>query len=305
MKKYNTFILEKNHIPNNIFNFVEDVISNDIVLNNYTKKYKMKYDDINASIILNVNFISSDKEEYNGDIQFQRVISNKFNDVVINIYIYSNKVDINKIKSTIIHELIHLYELYQIKDFFIDTSWSKHKSLIDSKEQNKIKIFKYYRDLFYLTLQHELNARVSSVRFKLYKKDKETLIDELYKTPEWQKLLSMKEFNPKQYTKDLIDILGLEQSVYLVNEFCFFMNKKTKVSNEIDLLNYFNNYKRYCNHIYNSHKNKLLNVVSSLIKIDENICCDPILHEYKWYLNENNREKKLERILLIDFINYI
>ena len=28
MKKYNTFILEKNHIPNNIFNFVEDVISN-------------------------------------------------------------------------------------------------------------------------------------------------------------------------------------------------------------------------------------------------------------------------------------
>ena len=133
--------------------------------------------------------------------------------------------------------------------------------------------FKYYRDLYYLTLPSEVNVRVSSVYFKLYKLNNGDLLDELKKTTEWKNLENIKNFNYKEYSKSLISVLGLDFTIYLINEFNSIMQLKTKISNKIDVYNYFKKYKRYSVSVYKNYKNKLLRIVDKLNTTSENFCC--------------------------------
>ena len=109
-------------------------------------------------------------------------------------------------------------------------------------------IFKYFRDLYYLTLPHEINARSSAVYFKLYKldsTDENLLLSELKKTKEWKNLENIKDFKYKIYTDYLIKNIGLDFSIYLVNEFNRIMKIKTIINNQENLYNYFKKFKRY------------------------------------------------------------
>ena len=282
------YLFESKGVPDDILNFIENIISNDIILNNdITKQYTINTKNITSTIILNIKYIKNSNEKYKGDIEFLNAIKNNFNNVKININVESITPIKNNILSTILHELTHLYELYQIKDFFIDTKWNRSKSLIDSKKQDKINIFRYYRDLYYLTLPQEVNARVASVYYKLYQSDKKMILGELKMTKEWCNLNNIKDFKPNEYSKNIISILGLDFTIYLINEFNNIMNIKTKVDSEIDIYNYFKKYKRYSISVYKNYKNKLLKIVDKLNENIEHLCCSDKNVIYENYIDKN------------------
>ena len=281
-------LFESKGIPDDIVNFIDEKISKDIIVNKDTCiKYIINTNNIKSSFILKINYVKNDNEIYNGNIEFLNAIENDFNDVKINLNISSMNPIKDKILSTLLHELTHLYELYQIKDFFIDTKWNRSKSLIDSNKQDKIKIFKYYRDLYYLTSPQEVNARVSSAYYKLYKSDGDSILDELKKTTEWLNLNNIKEFKPFEYSKKLIEILGLDFTIFLLNEFNDIMNIKTKINTELDIYNYFKKYKKYSNSVYKNYKDKLLKIVNRLNENNEYFCCKDENILFEKYIENN------------------
>ena len=228
------------------------------------------------------------------------------------------KNDIKKLSvyKSLLHELTHLYELYQIKDIFDKTSWRKSMNLnIYDDEIKSSGLIRYFRDIFYASLPHEIRSNLSSLGIFLIglrSKDEKYLRDELKKTTEWSRYKAISEFNPKNY---LIDLLNRYDLDFIINSFNIF-NKVLEISanpivNKEQLLRYFNNWKRYFSDISKKYKSKIDSKIKDVIKNDENeygieIYEDKIL-KYSDYLKDdisNSREVKLDELLKIDYLKY-
>lgn len=113
-----------------------------------------------------------------------------------------SKLDHFYLHELITHELTHLYEYYNIvinqRSFPLYNKVKK--SLVRTIKQDDFDIFSYFRNLVYLTLDNELNARASQtyqlLTFKKIK-DKEQLFSVLKTTHIWKKFKEVENFNPK------------------------------------------------------------------------------------------------------------
>jgi len=178
----------------------------------------------------------------------------------------------------IIHELTHLYEYYNIvinqREFPLYNKIKK--SLIRTIKQDEFDVFSYFRNLVYLTLDNELNARVAQT-YQLLKyekiKDKEQLLNILKTKHIWKKYKEIDNFNPKKYTSDLIQFIGIDFTKILINifnnelinnsvNFTFIKN----VDNESDILKYFNNWNKRFKIKLRKHLFKLDKVIDEVIK---------------------------------------
>ena len=161
----------------------------------------------------------------------------------------------------ITHELTHLYEFYNIvkNNKKLPLYNNIKKSLIQTINQDTFDIFSYFRNIVYLTLDNELNARVAQtyqlLKFKKIK-DKNQLFNILKTTHIWKKYKEIENFNSKSYTSDLLEILGIDLTCILINEFntelkANFINFSfiTKVNTEKEIFTYFNSWNKrfkYC-----------------------------------------------------------
>lgn len=293
---------------------------NSIILNKVNKSLSLeinkRFNKKSLNCILNINFFFKDVENYNGNIKFQKCIDSEFKDCEINISIPKNDIKKLNVYKSLSHELTHLYELYQIKDIFDKTSWRKSINLnIYDDEMKSSGLIKYFRDIFYASLQHEIRSNLSSLGIFLIglrSKDEKYLRDELKKTTEWSRYKAISEFNPKNY---LIDLLNRYDLDFIINSFNTF-NQVLEISanpivNKEQLLRYFNNWKRYFSHISKKYKSKIDSKIKDVIENDENeygteIYEDKIL-KYSDYLQDdisNSREVKLDELLKIDYLSY-
>lgn len=293
---------------------------NSIILNGINKSISLeinkRFNKKSLNCILHINFFFKDVENYNGNIKFYKCIESDFKDCEINIYIPKNDIKKLSVYKSLLHELTHLYELYQIKDIFDKTSWRKSMNLnIYDDEIKSSGLIRYFRDIFYASLPHEIRSNLSSLGIFLIglrSKDEKYLRDELKKTTEWSRYKAISEFNPKNY---LIDLLNRYDLDFIINSFNIF-NKVLEISanpivNKEQLLSYFNNWKRYFSDISKKYKSKIDSKIKDVIKNDKNeygteIYEDKIL-KYSDYLKDdisNSREVKLDELLKIDYLKY-
>jgi hypothetical protein len=262
---------------------------------------------------LNIHFYFNE-ENYNGNIKFQKCIESNFKDCEINIYIPKDFEKLRVYKS-ILHELTHLYELYQIRDIFDKTSWTKSKKLNTYEIISKNKgLIRYFRDIFYSSLSHEIRSNLSPLHIFLIglnSKDEKYLRSELEKTSEWSRYKALSEFNPETYLNDLINNYDLD---FILNSFNLFNSvleiKSKPIENKENLIKYFRNWKRYFLDISNKYEYKINKKIKEVIESENNeygteLYEDKIL-KYTDYLEDIqfNREIKIDELLKIDYLSY-
>jgi hypothetical protein len=266
--------------------------------------------------ILNINFYFTDSKNYNGDIKFYKCIESDFKDCEINIYLPNKNIEKISVYKSLIHELTHLYELYQIKDFFKKSSWMKTMNLYEfDKLDINSGLVRYFRDIFYASLPHEIRANLSSLEvflIGLRSKDEKYLKDELENTTEWSRYKAISEFNPENYLIDLLNRYGLDFTINSFNSFNKVLEIRTnKISNKEQLIKYFKKWKRYFSDISKDYKLKIENKIKKVIEVDESnygteIYEDKIL-KYSDYLKDSikySRDCKLNDILSINYQKY-
>ena len=196
------------------------------------------------------------------------------------------------ILKTLLHELTHLFELYQIKDIYNQTKWNRLEILYDTRNQNIDTSLHYFRDIFYLSLPFEINARVSSVYKYLFDtniKDKKQLEEILLNTIEWKNMENLKDFSYKELYNNLIDKYKTDKILLyeLFNIFNSKMGIKTNINSDLDLYNYLKNSNRYFKSVSLNFKKKLLKVLYRVINenLKESYTTGPtIIVNYNDYL---------------------
>jgi hypothetical protein len=189
-----------------------------------------------------------------------------------------SKLDQFYLHELVVHEMTHLYEYYNIvinqREFPFYNRIKK--SLIRTIKQDEFDVFSYFRNLVYLTLDNELNARISQT-YQLLKyeniHDKEQLFNILKTKHIWKKYKEIDNFNPKKYSSDLIEFIGFDFTKILINNF----NKELinnsisftfikEVNNKEDIIQYFNNWNKRFKYKLKKHLYKLNRVIDEVIK---------------------------------------
>lgn len=218
--------------------------------------------------------------------------------------------------------MTHLYELYQIKDIYDDTKWKWQESLDDTRLQNKTNgSIKYLRDIIYLSLPHEINARLSSLFGYLYMNLKrncteEKIKDVLMKSREWESYITLLNFNDEEVYNGLIEYFsnmnnGINFLFLIFNELNNRIGLSIEIKNLTDIRNYLKTVKKITKKRAYKFKKKMDRLVKNMFNdLNETIVYstqEPSMsYDYKDYFNR--RENNLNYInelseYLIEFSN--
>jgi hypothetical protein len=272
-----------------ISNFIKKLATR--VSGSIFKEYEKVSDELLAEFTININvkFDEIDKinhiaiivrsEECNYHSKFITNGSDLLNDLCLEFDLpKKSDLDYNYLHELIIHELTHLYEYYNIvvnrREFPLYNKIKK--SLVRTIKQDDFDIFSYFRNLVYLTLDNELNARIAQT-YQLLKfekiNDKDQLFNILKTKHIWKKYKEIESFSPKKYTSDLIELVGLDFSKILINQF----NKELRLNGvdfsfikdtntKEDVIKYFNSWKKRFNYKLKKHLIKLRRAIDEVVK---------------------------------------
>lgn len=262
-------------------------------------------------------FFHFTSEDYSGNIKFEKCIDSNFKDCEINLYLPKKEVSKLRVYKSLSHELTHLYELYQVKDVFDKSSWIKSSKLNIFDKLEYDGLMKYFRDVFYASLPHEIRANLSSLEvflIGLRSKDEVYLRSELDKTSEWSRYKAISEFNIDIYLSDLINEYGLSFTIRVFNLFNKILEiKSNEIKSEMDLIKYFKNWKKYFSDISKDYKYKIDKKIKEIIEKNNDISDRYVLEKYEDtiltysdYLNNisYSRDIKLDDLLKIDYLSY-
>lgn len=278
-RKYTTEHINENKlyegkgIPNDLKWITDDIY--DKISVNFNREHLFNFDEINFKV--NDLSIKCRNEKHNtfiGNAKLGKFIENKLINPTISLTFNFDKANEKDIKTTLLHELLHLYELYNriLNDSDKSLQWNSNSIL--QKIRDKYSNNKFLEDfiyLLYLISDHEINARVSEVYKILIDCDnynKETLINELYKTSSWKKLSIIENFF--KYKHDIDYNLCTE----FFNEYNSFMQSKSNQKfnmfnipeNKNDVDKILKLYKILFDKKALKIKNKLLKIVDEVIK---------------------------------------
>jgi hypothetical protein len=260
-----------------------------------------------------INFKSGSR--YKGNINYKECLDSKFKNCIININLSNPHDPVNVIK-TLTHELTHLYELYQIDDKFVKTKWKWQESLDDMNTYFSNSHLLYFRDILYLSLPQELNARVSSIYFYLSMNvgdgsTKDHITKILENSIEWKNYLNLLSFDPKKLTNGIINYYSsdINFAFFIINKLNEEIGVKGHISNDVELGVYFNRMKKSFNLSAKKYKAKLLKVVDRVYteknKTLEYLTRDLENVDYDEYVKSERRVENLNIIVdWIDFINH-
>jgi len=306
-------IINDNHVNINriIYGFKNDTLNLEI-----NKSIKIEEKVVNLKCKLKICFQFTNSNNYNGDINFEDCINSNFEDCKINIYIPKDNINKLRVYKSISHELTHLYELYQIRDTFDKSSWVKSKSL-NTFDGLKLdySLIRYFRDIFYASLQHEIRANLSSIEvflIGLNSKDESYIRNELYKTSEWSRYKAISDFNPDIYVDDLLNTYGLSFVIRIFNLFNKLVKIEKNITNKSDLLKYFKSWKKYLTKISKNYISKIDDKIKDILEVDDNSNkytlekYEDVILSYSDYLNDASYKRHIiiDELLKIDYLSY-
>ena len=236
-------------ITNSIWNVIEDDI---IKTNNISKTFTYSEDDFKLKDI-QIDFIFYKYKENSCS-----AITDLKNSVIENNYLLNTKILFNVkyhiiddaflyyIKSVIFHEILHVFQNYNLKtnDKFRPESFSIGSIIPQIRSHIKTKYVSYILDILYYSLSHELSAQLH--QYYIYKIDDR----------EYKRLDEIKNLLTNFKTKEL-NIDESNELVYvkkhILNSIKYFTNNK--------------NYKKDIeSSIWNKNNEDFLNGLSNLIK---------------------------------------
>lgn len=195
-------------ITGGIYKKYEDLSNN--IDSGFTLVLDLNYEEIKMIKKLTV-IIKNNKRNYDSKFFSKNELNKEFDDIFLEFDLpLKQDLDPFYLHELVIHEMTHLYEYYNIvKNKKAFPLYDKiKKSLIRTLKQDEFDVFSYFRNLVYLTLDNELNARVAQT-YQLLKfqniKSKDLLFNNLKTTHIWKKYKEIDNFNPKKYTSDLIE----------------------------------------------------------------------------------------------------
>jgi hypothetical protein len=218
--------------------------------------------------------IKHDSENYNSRFYSK---DGSLSDIEL-IFDIPYKPDPYYLHEIILHELTHLWEFYNIKILNEKLPMYSNigKSLRLTLSQDNYNVLSEFRYLIYLTLDNELNARVSQVYQFLKQskiKDKQILETRIKNSSSWKKMEIIDNFNPNKYYDALIDSIGGDLSLILIND----LNKEL-INNEFnksfikelksldELKSYLKSWSKLFKYKMKKHRIKLLKVIYEIIK---------------------------------------
>ena len=244
----------------------------------FTLVFDLNYEEIKM-IKKIIVIIKNNNRNYNSKFVSKNELNKEFDDIFLEFDLPLKKdLDPFYLHELVIHEMTHLYEYYNIvKNKKAFPLYDKiKKSLIRTLKQDEFDVFSYFRNLVYLTLDNELNARVAQT-YQLLKfqniKSKDLLLNNLKTTHIWKKYKEIDNFNPKKYTSDLLEFIGRDLTKILINQFNLELKNNDidfkfikNVENELDILLYFNNWNKRFKYKLKKHLNKLNRVIDEVIE---------------------------------------
>jgi hypothetical protein len=293
-----------NILESNIQNPIFIDIDKNLIINN--KKVDLKS---NLKILLDF----TNTTQYNGNINFLTCIKSDFKECVISLSIPKNP-DKKRVYKSLIHELTHLYELYQIKDIFYSTSWQKSISLYQFDRTEIKPYIEYFRDIFYISLPHEIRATISSIEIfliSLFTKDPDILRNELKKTTEWNRYESIRDFDPEQLSNNLINDYNSNNVIRMLNIFNKINNINFTLKKESDILRYFKGWKKYLNRVsekmYSKIEKKIIEISNKELYGGEiyETHEDKNILSYEDHRKKNRRERNLSYLLSINVNDFL
>ena len=148
------------------------------------------------------------------------------------------------------------------------------RTLKRTLSQDEYDILSEFRYLIYLTLDNELNARVSQVYQFLKQskiKDKEILIKRMKNSSSWKKMEIINKFDPIMYYEALLESIGGDLSLMLIND----LNKEL-INNDFnksfikelksldELKSYLKSWSKLFKYKMKKHKEKLLRIIDEI-----------------------------------------
>lgn len=174
-EKQLTMINEKIGIANEILDLTKElfnIIVKNIKMNDEKIDFTLTIDKKylkNLLPIKKVLVIVENSNNYNGKI-FVKDFNNEYGDkeyfIKINFKINYDNLDFNKIESILSHELHHFYDIFKKNDKFNDGKIKLNKEL-KLFYFNKNPLIKEFLNMFYLSLDEEINARVHQLSVDL------------------------------------------------------------------------------------------------------------------------------------------
>jgi hypothetical protein len=301
-----------NEIKNDLDNILKSNISNSIFID-IDKSSLINNKQVSLKSNLKILLEFTNITQYNGNINFLTCIKSDFKDCIISLSIPKDP-DKKRVYKSLLHELTHLYEIYQVKDIFYSTSWQKSISL-SQFDRTEIKPYiEYFRDIFYISLPHEIRATISSVEIfliSLFTKDIDILRNELKKTTEWNRYESIRDFDPEQLSYNLINDYNSNNVIRMLNIFNKINNIDFILKKESDILRYFKGWKKYLNRVSEKMYSK---IEKKIIEISNKKPYDGEVYEthedknilrYEDYREKNRRERNLSDILSININDFL
>jgi len=280
---------EKLGIPNTILNIINENRENILIYSKELKDLfiKIDYSDLKTSI--NLKFIK--KNSYSSYIKYNEYINNNFNFCEIGIGIPESPTS-ELIFKSISHELLHAYELYQLKDKLKYTKWNRTDALnrISIDGDLNVPYILYLKDLFYLALPHEIRARTASIYLQLLDVNRSDILNKLKKTREWEFYNSLVNFNSIKIYNILIEKEDFDKVVSNIKLFNKNLDLEFKIDTKNDLKVYLQRLEKYFKMVAQKHKRKLLKIAGSIINESELklnwIASDPVIKTYEEYEEE-------------------
>jgi hypothetical protein len=292
-------------ITNSIWNDIENDIIN---INNISKKFTFSEDDFKIKDI-QINFIFNENKE-----NICSAITDLKDSIIEDSYLLRVKILFNVkyhiiddaflyyIKSVIFHEILHVFQNYNLKtnDKFRPESFSIGSIIPQIRNHIKTRYISYILDILYYSLSHELSAQLH--QYYIYKIDDREYkrLDEIKKLLYNFKIkeLDTKESNELEYVKK-----------HILNSIKYFTNNKN-YKKDIESSIWNKNNEDFLNGLYNMIKYKLkwidkkIKLINSkkIIDYSETFTYYGDLQDYKYLKISSFIKENLNNCPIIDNI---
>lgn len=276
---------------------ISDIIKqySEIIYSYYEEgNYQIQLDfDYNPLPLIDLRIIINYTNKYHGiyNLDYSKLENNKLHDIIINLEIDKNDIDKYKIIGLITHELTHIKEYYDIhikmekNKIIIKPQYLHIKSIYNEYIENNNKINDSYGSfmyLIYLSLDTEMNARISQVYHYLYSfniKDENILFEKLKQHKNYEYLQLLMNFDYENFVNYNIKKIELSGLLKITNDLIEKfkdknLNKNTKLLifieddlNDLnDLYNFYKNWSNYFKIKSDKHLEKFKYLIKEVIE---------------------------------------
>ena len=278
MKKYLNFINEGNGISNIIKTY------SDIIYTNFLD-YEDKIIFLDLKDILfplyNIKLTINFEKRLDCYAKFDPINYTFSNNILKNINLYffvTIGTDDYIIKSKISHELTHVLEFYNLikNQRDLPTHVNLQKIITNfNKIETPLNDFTYF---IYLSLDNELNARVSEAYHFLMKFnsiDKNILLEKIKECESWKKYEELDSFNAEKFYNYMLEKISEPALIVLINHLNEQIIKNNYnldfIDSNLPLIDYFKKWENIFKNKCIKNKKKLLSIINEVIKDQGNM----------------------------------